>query len=48
MKVGGTKNPNAQPLEYILAVPGRRYAEFAELLQPIHRNVSMTLLHPAS
>ena len=36
MKVGGAKKPNAQPLEYILAVPGRRYAEFAELLQPIH------------
>ena len=36
MKVGGQKNPNARPLEYILAVPGRRYAEFAELLQPIH------------
>jgi hypothetical protein len=24
-----------RPLEFILAVPGRRYAEFAELLQPI-------------
>jgi transposase len=24
--------PNGRPLEFILAVPGRRYAEFAELL----------------
>jgi transposase len=36
MKVGGARNPGAQPLEFILAVPGRRYAEFTELLQPIH------------
>ena len=36
MKVGGPKTAKAQPLEFILAVPGRRYAEFAELLQPIH------------
>ena len=28
--------PDGQPLEFILAVPGRRYAEFAELLQPLH------------
>lgn len=26
----------AAPLEFILAVPGRRYAEFAELLRPLH------------
>ncbi len=26
-----------QPLEYILAVPGRRYYEFADLLQPFHQ-----------
>jgi transposase len=36
MNVGGAKHPGAQPLEFILAVPGRRYAEFTELLQPIH------------
>jgi transposase len=28
--------PSGQPLEFILAVPGRRYGEFAELLQPVH------------
>jgi transposase len=28
--------PNGQPLEFILAVPGRRYGEFAELLQTLH------------
>jgi len=28
--------PSSQPLEFILAVPGRRYGEFAELLQPVH------------
>jgi transposase len=28
--------PSGQPLEFILAVPGRRYGEFAELLQPLH------------
>lgn len=28
--------PTGQPLEFILAVPGRRYGEFAELLQPLH------------
>ncbi len=28
--------PNGQPLEFILAVPGRRYAEFTELLRPLH------------
>jgi transposase len=33
MKVGGK---TGRPLEFILAVPGRRYAEFTELLQPIH------------
>lgn len=26
----------SRPLEFILAVPGRRYAEFADLLQPLH------------
>jgi hypothetical protein len=28
--------PGGQPLEFILAVPGRRYGEFAELLGPLH------------
>ena len=28
--------PSGQSLEFILAVPGRRYGEFADLLQPIH------------
>jgi hypothetical protein len=29
------KVPDGQPLEFILAVPGRRYADFVELLQPL-------------
>lgn len=29
--------PSGQPLEFILAVPGRRYGEFAELLQTLHQ-----------
>lgn len=28
--------PDGRPLEFILAVPGRRYGEFVELLQPLH------------
>jgi transposase len=28
--------PGGQPLEFILAVPGRRYGEFSELLQALH------------
>lgn len=28
--------PSGQPLEFILAVPGRRYGEFVDLLEPIH------------
>jgi transposase len=28
--------PDGQPLEFILAVPGRRYGEFAELLEPFN------------
>lgn len=31
-----TGGKDGRPLEFILAVPGRRYAEFAELLQPLH------------
>jgi transposase len=27
---------SSEPLEFILAVPGRRYSEFVELLQPFH------------
>jgi transposase len=29
--------PNGKPLEFILAVPGRRYGEFAKLLEPINQ-----------
>lgn len=29
--------PGGQPLEFILAVPGRRYSEFVELLDPINQ-----------
>ena len=29
---------NGKPLEFILAVPGRRYSEFAELLGPFHQS----------
>jgi transposase len=32
--------PDGQPLEFILAVPGRRYGEFAELLQPLHASAA--------
>ncbi|MEZ5659462.1 MAG: IS1634 family transposase [Burkholderiaceae bacterium] len=28
--------PSGEPLEYILAVPGRRYGEFVDLLGPLH------------
>jgi hypothetical protein len=31
-----TGGKEGRPLEFILAVPGRRYADFAELLQPLH------------
>lgn len=31
------KLTSGQPLEFIIAVPGRRYHEFAELLAPFHR-----------
>jgi len=34
--------PNGQPLEFILAVPGRRYIEFAELLDPINQKAAIT------
>jgi transposase len=32
------KTPSGEPLEFILAVPGRRYGEFTELLEPMQRN----------
>lgn len=32
--------PNGQCLEFILAVPGRRYGEFTELLQSLHAEAS--------
>jgi len=28
--------PSGAPLEFVIAVPGRRYAEFADLLAPLH------------
>ncbi len=31
------KLPGNQALEFILAVPGRRYHEFAELLEPLEK-----------
>ena len=31
------RTPSGEPLEFILAVPGRRYAEFESLLAPFHR-----------
>ena len=33
----GLTTPSGEPLEFILAVPGRRYGEFVELLEPVHR-----------
>lgn len=32
----GKPDGAGRPLEFILAVPGRRYADFAQLLQPLH------------
>ena len=34
--------PSGQPLEFILAVPGRRYHEFADLLAPIQQQAAQT------
>lgn len=34
--------PNGQALEFILAVPGRRYSEFAELLEPVNLAATQT------
>ncbi len=34
--------PSGQPLEFILAVPGRRYHEFADLLAPIDQQAAQT------
>jgi transposase len=34
--------PQDKPLEFILAVPGRRYAEFAALLGPIHAQTAQS------
>ena len=31
------KTPSGEPLEFILAVPGRRYNDFEELLSPFHK-----------
>ena len=35
-KLTAIKLPEGRALEFILAVPGRRYGEFTELLQPLH------------
>lgn len=35
-ELGKITLPSGQPLEFILAVPGRRYGEFVDLLQPLH------------
>ena len=32
------KTPSGEVLEYILAVPGRRYGEFVSLLEPLHKS----------
>ena len=32
------RTPHGEPLEFILAVPGRRYSDFEELLSPLHKN----------
>jgi len=33
---------NGNPLEFILAVPGRRYGEFADLLEPVNQQVAQS------
>jgi transposase len=38
----GMTTPGGQPLEFILAVPGRRYHEFVELLEPINSQAAAT------
>jgi|AntAceMinimDraft_5_1070358.scaffolds.fasta_scaffold05510_3 transposase len=38
----GMTTPGGQPLEFILAVPGRRYHEFVELLEPINNQAAET------
>jgi transposase len=40
IEVGGQKN--GQPLEFILAVPGRRYGDFEEILQPLQAQATQT------
>lgn len=39
-ELGQLKAGSGKPLEFILAVPGRRYGEFVELLQPLHAKAS--------
>lgn len=36
------KTPSGEPLEFILAVPGRRYNDFEELLSPFHKEQCLT------
>ena len=38
-ELGNVVLPSGQPLEFILAVPGRRYGDFVELLQDFQRKV---------
>lgn len=45
------KLPSGQPLEFILAVPGRRYSEFVDLLAPLQAqcaNAQQEVLHELS
>lgn len=45
------KLPSGQPLEFILAVPGRRYSEFVDLLAPVQApcaNAQQEVLHELS
>lgn len=39
-ELGKIKLPSGQDLEFILAVPGRRYGEFAQILQDFQKTVS--------
>ena len=41
-ELGRLKLPDAQPLEFILAVPGRRYGEFTEILEGFQAKATAT------
>lgn len=36
-ELGAIRTPSGEPLEYILAVPGRRYGDFVDLLGPLQK-----------